>query len=140
MWYVKKCYVGKKKTGKEEWLREGASEKASLIKWQLRKFLKDVGKWAMGISGQREWQVSKLWDEILLIKFKDQEEGSVAGVDGAKGEMLEDEAKEVGESRLYSASVFTMKSHGQFWSYHLTSIFESFLRLLEKIKYGRAKG
>ena len=64
----------------------------------------------------------------------------MAGVDGAKGEMLEDEAKEVGESRLYSGSAFTMKSHGQFWSYHLTSIFESFLRLLEKIKYGRARG
>lgn len=64
----------------------------------------------------------------------------MARVDGAKGEKLKDEAREVGESRSYSVAAFTMKNHGTVVRLLCDLIFERFLRLLEKTEGRRAKG
>lgn len=137
---MRKCYKEKNKMVKsKEWLRAGASGKASLKRWQLRKFLKEVGEGAMGLSEQREWQVQKLWAEILLTRFKKQED-SVAGVAGAKGGRARRWSHGSGESRSYSTAAFSMKRHGTVLRLSCDLIFESFLRLLEKTEGRRARG
>lgn len=66
----------------------------------------------MGVSEQRELLEQKLSTELALVRFKEQEDDSVAGVDGAKGEKLEDEVREMTEPRPHRASALTMASHG----------------------------